>query len=49
MNKFWLNNKVNTKSLFKYYNSTFKGICFSYTALYFFAVAAGYVCKIRLV
>ncbi len=37
------------KSLFKNYYSTCKDIFFSYTALYFFDVAAGYICKIRLV
>jgi hypothetical protein len=35
--------------MFKNYCSTFKAIFLSYTALYFFDVAAGYTCKIRLV
>ena len=35
--------------MFKNYCSTYEGIFFIYTALLFFAVAAGYVCKTRLV
>ncbi len=35
--------------MFKNYDSTYKGIFFSYTALHFFDLAAGYICKMCLV